>query len=136
MRKLLLLLFLFSTSSNVFADEFDEFEEFEELTERKHIACRNAYGRMQKFSTDGENLYEDPYTFPSFNYDESSGIGVIKKEGKLKFINISYVCTKEDEFSCSSDELTKITEFIDFENTIYIVKMYGKKTIWACTGNN
>ena len=128
MRKLLLVLFLFSISSNVFADEFDEFEEFEELTERKHIACRNAYGRMQKFSTDGENLYVDPYTFPQPQ--------VIKKEGKLKFIFKYSICRKEDENSCSSDELTRITEFIDFENTIYIVKMYGKKTTWFCTGNN
>ena len=136
MKKLLLLLFLFSISSNVFADEFEEFEEYEKMAERKYMSCLDDESNGMKYSTDGENLYEDPYTFPSFNYDESSGIGVIKKEGKLKFINISYVCTKEDEFSCSSDELTKITEFIDFENTIYIVKMYGKKTIWACTGNN
>ena len=125
MRKLLLVLFLLSLTSNALADEF---EEFEELTERKHIACRDAYGYMEKFSTDGKNLYVDPYTFPSSV--------AIKKEGKLKFINIFYVCTKEDENSCSSDELTKIKEFIDFENTIYIVEMYGKKTRWACTGNN
>jgi len=133
MRKLLLVLFLCSLASNALADEF---EEFEELTERKHIACRNAYGLMEKFSTDGKNLYQDPYSFPLSNYSESSRYGVIKKEGKLKFINIFYVCTKEDENSCSSDELTKIKEFIDFENTIYIVERYGKKTTWACSGDN
>ena len=125
MRKLLLLLFLFSLTSNALADEF---EEFEELTERKHIACRDAHGYMEKFSTDGKNLYQDPYTFPQPQ--------VIKKEGKLKFIFKYSICTKEDENSCSSDELTKIKEFIDFENTIYIVERYGKKTRWACTGNN
>ena len=122
MKKLLLLLFLFSISSNVFADEF---EEFDKISERKFITCWKS-GQEFKYSTDGKNLY-DEYNEKLINENiniKDNGIiedvtghdKITKKPNELKFII--------ERLRKNKSHGTRIySRFIDFENANMIWKI-------------
>ena len=75
MRKLLLLLFLLSLSSNVFADEF---EKYEELQERQYMDCY-VRGTLFKLSNDGQHVYWKNRRFDRVNGTIVSDLDISKE---------------------------------------------------------
>jgi hypothetical protein len=143
MKKLLLLLFLFSISSNVFADEF---EEFEKMAERKFMSCLDDENNGKKYSTDGENLYGwDNKKLSKVETELEIKQGayrneVTKKPDELKFIVKTFSCINfdyNDETPCSTRDISASnliyteTTFIDFENVNVIFKEIreGRQTL-------
>jgi hypothetical protein len=111
MKKLLLLLFLFSISSNVFADEF---EKYEELQERQYMDCYPK-GILHTFNTDGLHVYDKHGRFDrELKYTSKE---VIKKPDKLIWIFKSTTV-----FDNAPTKVYKSEWYINFESKVLILE--------------